>query len=595
MRLPKLYAPEQYRLTTELFTGYDHNLKINPGSWFDEKNLSAEKFPLFAQRARRGIVKIINQPLGLLAKDALMYIDGSTVYYNDLPVPGIRLSTDPDMLPKQLVSMGAYAVIFPDKVYINTVDLTDCGSLDARYDAGTLPVSLTMCRIDGSEYDLDDAAISPEAPRDPANGDLWIDNSTSPHQLRQYSEAAATWVDILTVYVKISARGINENFAVDDGVEIAGLTAGDADANAQLQDINGNHLIKAVGDDYIVVVGILDEVHTQTGGLIVSRECPDMDYYCESNNRIWGCKYGLVNGETVNEIYACKQGDCKNWSCFAGIDSDSYRVSLGDDGCFTGAVTYGDTPIFFRENCLHRIYGSGPSTYRLTTTQCRGVQEGSWRSLCVVNEVLYYLSRTDVCAYDGSLPMGVSEQFGGERFRHAAAGSDGRRYYINMQADKGDFRRMMVYDTSRRVWHREDDVHAAMFARVRGDLMFVDMNTGNLISTSGAQGTLEDGFEWMAESGLMGYEYADSKYLSRYNIRMHMAEDANVSMYIEYDSSGVWVPMGTYYGSNITSTVNIPVIPRRCDHLRIKLIGRGEVIIYSISRILEQGGDVCRL
>lgn len=594
MRLPKLYAPEQYRLTTELFTGYDHNLKINPGSWFDERNLSAEKYPLFSQRARRGIVKTIDQPLGLLAKDALMHIDGSTVYYNDLPVSGIRLSTDADMLPKQMISMGAYAVIFPDKVYINTVDLTDCGSLDARYDAGTIKVRLTMCRIDGSEYDLNAAVIAPESPKDPTNGDLWIDNSTSPHQLRQYSEAAATWVDILTVYVKISARGINANFAVDDGVEIAGLTASDADANAQLQSLNGNHLIQAVGEDYIVVVGILDKVHNQTGGLIVTRECPDMDYVCESDNRIWGCKYGLVDGKTVNEIYACKLGDPRNWRCYAGISTDSYAVSLGADGKFTGAVTYGGTPIFFRENCLHRLYGSAPSSFQLTTTQCRGVQDGSWRSLCVVNEVLYYLSRTDICAYDGSLPVGVSDQFGGERFSDAAAGSDGRRYYINMQAQDGS-RRMMVYDISRRIWHREDDVHAAMFARVRGDLLFVDAAAGNLVSASGKQGALEDNIEWMAESGIMGYEYPDSKYLGRYNIRMRADEDAIISMFIEYDSSGDWVPMGTYYGKNLTTTVNIPVIPRRCDHLRIKFEGRGEVIIYSIARILEHGGDVCRL
>ena len=49
----------------------------------------------------------------------------------------------------------------------------------------------------------------------------------------------------------------------------------------------------------------------------------------------------------------------------------------------------------------------------MTDTPCRGVQKGSWRSLCVVNEVLYYKGRTEICAYDGSVPVAVSAPFFG--------------------------------------------------------------------------------------------------------------------------------------------------------------------------------------
>ncbi len=569
---------------TDIFEGYDHNLRIGDGRWYDERNLTADQYPLFAQRGKRGIIAKPADPQGLLAKDALMYIDGSSVIYNGLPVTGINLSTDADMLPKQMVSMGAYAVIFPDKVYINTADLSDCGSLEARFTAvSTDAVTAQMCRVDGSQYEI--KAISDTAPDSPANGDYWIDTSTDIHVLKQYSEAQAMWAEIISTYVRIGCPGIGINFSVGDGVTVSGLTGTD-----QLTALNTDNVIEAKGDDYIIITGILDTAHEQKGGLKVLRECPDMDYVTESNNRIWGCKYGLVGGKTVNEIYACKLGDFKNWRCYAGISTDSYAVSLGTDGRFTGAITHLGYPLFFKENCIHKIYGSMPAEYAMNTTMCRGVQLGSWRSLNIVNEVLYYHSRDGVVAYDGSLPASVSDALGSEKYRNAAAGSIGGLYYISMQDTAGAWH-MFTYDTEKRIWHREDETHALCFANVRGDLMYINADTKQLISATGLSGEAEGDIEWSAESGVMGYEYPDSKYLSRYNIRVKLGAGATLTMHLEYDSDGIWREMGTYTGSAVLRTFTIPVIPRRCDHLRMKISGRGDVKIYSIARYLEGGSD----
>ena len=61
----------------------------------------------------------------------------------------------------------------------------------------------------------------------------------------------------------------------------------------------------------------------------------------------------------VNELYACKLGDFKNWNCFLGISTDSYVASVGTDGPWTGAVTYLGNPIFFKETCLHKRKAAG--------------------------------------------------------------------------------------------------------------------------------------------------------------------------------------------------------------------------------------------
>ena len=115
--LPALAEAGTSRLMTEVFTGYDHNLKIADGSWYEEKNLSSVSYPLFSPRQRRGEMVQLNNPQGILSKDALAYVDGSTLYYNHLPVDGIVLSTRKEDCPKQMVSMGAYLCIFPDGVH----------------------------------------------------------------------------------------------------------------------------------------------------------------------------------------------------------------------------------------------------------------------------------------------------------------------------------------------------------------------------------------------------------------------------------------------------------------------------------------------
>ena len=584
MLLPTLNEVAQSRINTEIFYGRNHNPKIGYGEWYETQNTCASYYPLFCNRSKRGYVSSPNDPQGLLAKDALMYIDGHQVIYNGLPVDGITLSTDEDMLPKQMVSMGAYAVIFPDKVYINTANLSDVGSLDAKYVAiDGLDITAQMCRVDGSAYEVKD--IGDVAPENPANGAYWIDTSTDVHVLKQYSDAQAMWIEIISTYVRIGATGVGINFNVDDGVKISGLAG-----NAQLEELNTDNVIMAKGDDYIVITGILDNVHEQEGGLVITRECPDMDYVTESNNRIWGCKYGMQDGKTVNEIYACKLGDFRNWRCYAGISTDSYAVSVGTDGRFTGAITHLGYPLFFKENCIHKIYGSMPSEYAMNTTMCRGVQLGSWRSLNIVNEVLYYHSRDGVVAYDGSLPVSVSDAFGIEKYKDAVAGSLGGVYYISMQG-ADDAWHLFTYDTEKRIWHREDNTHALCFANVRGDLMYIDADTKSIVSAKGISGTPEGDIEWSAESGIMGYEYPDSKYISRYNIRVKLAEGATLTMHLEYDSDGEWRDMGTYTGSAVLRTFTIPVIPRRCDHLRMKISGKGDVKIYSIARYLEGGSD----
>ena len=80
--------------------------------------------------------------------------------------------------------------------------------------------------------------------------------------------------------------------------------------------------------------------------------------------------------------------------------------------------------------------------------------------------------------------------------------------------------------------------------------------------------------------------------MSRYNIRLSMAQGASLEVFVQYDSDGVWRSAGGVTAAEaLTDACLFPVRPHRCDHLQLKLCGSGEVRIFSIAKILEVGSD----
>lgn len=578
MRLSKLSELKVYREIVDIFKGYNHNLRIGDGEFYDMTNLSSDNYPVLSPRHKRGIYAVPTEPLGLISKDTLCYVDGTYLVIGDDRIP---MGLTVDDKPKTMVSMGAYVIIMPDKKYINTADPTDYGSIEAVVKTSG-DVTFELCKLDGVGYK--DVVSQSTAPANPTNMALWLDTSSTPNTLKQYSETNGTWVSIATTYIKISAEGIGALFLDGDGVTISGVE------DETLADLNSTMTIVTRDEDYIVVTGIIDKVIKQSNPIEVKRQMPNMDFIIESGNRLWGCRYGTaLNGEVVNEIYASKLGDFKNWNCFVGISTDSYAATVGTDGQFTGAVEHLGYPVFFKENCMHKVYGNYPANYQIQTTTCRGVQRGCERSLAIVNEVLYYKSRSGVCVYDGSLPAEISTAFGDETYHNAVAGSLGNKYYISM-SDSNEMWHMFVFDSMKGMWHREDDTQATCFCNCKGDLYYIDY-ADKQIKTVRGTGVLEESpIKWYAVTGVIGTDSPDKKYVSRMDVRMSLQAGTRVIFYAEYDSSGEWEYLFTMDGVTL-KTFAVPIRPRRCDHMRLKVVGYGEAKIYSICKTTEQGSD----
>ncbi|MBQ2357786.1 MAG: hypothetical protein II395_03435 [Ruminococcus sp.] len=599
---PIINAPDATRDFQETFAGYNHNLRISDSEFYDMKNMTGDYYPVLSPRKKRGIIEQLTNPQAIFCKDALWYIDDNVLYNNGDPVPIFSSTHEGKTCQYTLVGMGAYLLVFEQTSsgldngwYINTQKTSDNGLIDQTNTITATdlqPVILSLCGKDGSAYE--NVTVSDTAPTSPSNGAKWLDTSGDTHYLKVYAATTSMWTTVLTTYVKISYGNIGLGFKEGDAIDISGLAvSGSAKLQEQVKFLNANSIIQSIDENkgWIVITGIIDQTCNQeTGSVTLARQAPLMDYICESNNRLWGCRYGLKRGgnEVVNEIYACKQADFKNWFCYAGISTDSYAASVGTDGVWTGAVHYGSSVLFFKENCIHKLYGNMPADYQLIELKLRGVQNGSELSITNVNETLFYKTATEIVCYDGSLPVSISYQLGEKQYSNAVAGSIGSKYYISMQDDSGAWS-LFVYDMQKQMWHKEDNLHVRQFCKVGSQLFAIDDND-RLIEINGAS-NLEPDFEWYAETGYIGYSYSDNKYVGRMIVRLSKPLTSRIRLLISYDNSEEWETVSDLNGIG-TRSCSIPVLPRRCDRFRIRLEGIGDCKIYSISKALEIGSDM---
>jgi len=586
-----MYTPvneiPEYNMPTTQFLGANYNEEISDGEFAEAINMTNEDYPVLRQR--RPCVKTQNGGTtgqGALAKKALAVIRDKYLYwaFGNTAVNSTPFTTG----DKQLVSMGAYLIVFPDGFYFNTENASDKGYINRAYNTGATATTFTLCKQDGSAYAT--PTVDDHAPDNPQNGDLWIDTTSTPHVLNQYSAQEGLWTQIPTVYCKIAHSGIGEGLKVYDSVEISGIVASGSSIQSQLTFLNGTMIVYDCGNDYIVVAGIIDETATLTDDIHVDMTMPSMDYVCESNNRLWGCKYGLVNGQVINEIYASKLGDFRNWKNFMGLSTDSYTVSIGSDGPFTGAVNYLGYPIFFKENCIHKIYGTAPSNYQVQNTVARGVQKGSWRSLCVIDEKLYYKSPIDVVVYDGSLPIKVSNALGDHAYKDAVFGNVHGKLYARMT--EGSSPVSFAYDPRLNTWQKQNIPSAIYFCTDNA-------HDGILIDDTGAAWKLTDDSQnetisWELRTGRISYGYrmttGNDVKLLKCELRMRIDHLSSVKVYAEYDDSGVLERAKEFNCSKLNTYV-LPIFIHKCDHVRLVIKGTGKASLFGINKIYVSGAN----
>lgn len=651
---PTIQETARSQQVTDTFGGYNHNLKIPEGEFYEMENLCGDDYPLLATRKQRNTLQApaAQNLQAMVSKgDKLYYIAG---YDPTTKTCGFYAEGEKVMDLayagglKRFVSMGAYLLIWPDKVWYNTADGTH-GNMEKMFSAaaGTyLDHSRTSSSgpdgqeiydvyvlwyirpcsrdgkivytaganygekhvvvVDGIEYHY----LNFVKPKEPKNGDAYIDRETRTPYI--YNDISKDWSAQDVPVMWLECKGIGSSFAPGDYIRVSGIEPGTY-SGLNVGDNPSDGVYREVlvtGENYIVLDayapteahGIMNDTPPAEGYVKAAMDIPDMSYVIEAQNRLWGCKYGTVNGKLVNEIYASALGRFDVWHKYAGVSTDSYAASIGSDGRWTGAVNYQGYPLFFKEDRMHKVYVSASGAHRIQEYTMRGVQPGGAKSLAVVNGVLFYKARDCVCAYDGSgAPTDVSEKlnldslsYPGSTTSIAAAYRD--KYYLYLQMNTPPGSRLLVLDTRRGAWYRENLPIGSItdFTEHFGSLLCAaggieEIAHDNQVSAIGD--TKEGDVAWSCETGLIGYSTVEQKYVSRFNIRMSLARDAYMDVLVQYDSDGVWHNQGRIQGVG-TRTFMLPVRPRRCDHFRIRLEGSGDVRIYSFAKIFEAGSDV---
>ena len=607
MKLPYFSAAtNRTRRQIILFGGVNYSQDTREGELAESFGLSSMRFPCLSQRAGRKTHATYEGATGLYARGKLCVVRGTDFLYDGKVVGQVTAGQ------KHFATINTKIVIFPDKAYYDTAT-EEFGSLEAEYMAypGNLTFTANTITVPEQSY-IDQAAaeqatvtgvaadtsitVYTGASVNKDTGALSLSGGTSktPDELEdgdiiQYEcdtdkeymvvKGAAVQSDetyhisyILHEAVLHKYPEFEDYFAAGDAIEIEGCTTHDEN--------NGSHIIRSIsGRTLTFDKDIFSGTGAEGGTVSLARRVPDLTCICECDNRIWGAE-----GTT---IYASALGDPKNFNLYDGLSTDAYAVAVGTDGEFTGCIAYSSTVLFWKEDCVHKVIGSTPSTYEIYTYTVPGLQAGSEKSLVVINETLFYKGRSGVYAYTGGTPELISENFGTRRFFNAVAGTDGERYYISIQTERDDWE-LYVFDTLQGVWLREDCIQAVDFAYLDGTLYF--LKSDGKVMMCGQDYEEEGRVDWSATLCQMDETTHGRKIYSKLFLRADMEQGSWLRVEISTDGAPFKQVFLTH--NERAKTAQIPILPTRCDNFRIRLSGRGLCLFKSLIREYSVGSEV---
>lgn len=645
MYLPRLSTSERKHQKQNIqFGGLDRTQAYSEGALSDAVGVSARQWPCLTARTGRTRTREAADCSALFAWGKLIRVEGAQLFCGDDSVGAVepgkkqfavvntKLCIFPDkkyldLTTKEFGDLEARAQLVENTVTF-TKDALEVTSLrrvmGKRYqcmnvtsfsdDHKTLKVKRyreenISWSAEGGWFLTGMEEVMPESlkvgdcvmlPKSSTRGDRWIDHTRKTYngKLTPYATEYDSWGDYayvlgvdswadtthvgVTVFAERRNAGASNvtftdrGFKAGDAVTLSGcVTHKENDRSILVKEVTGTRL---VFDSPVFQEG------AEAGTVTVRRIVPDLDFICESGNRLWG----VSNKDKT--IYASALGDPTNFYIYDGVAVGnsmlSYAVPVGTDGDFTAICAYGSNVLCWKEQCLHKVLGTLPANYEVFTYQIAGVQAGSEESLEIVNEVLYYKGREGVYAYTGSTPKLVSAKLGLTDYGEAAAGHVGRNYLISMKrADTGTWE-TLSFGTDTGLWLKESEEKTLAFANLDGVLYSLTPE-GIFCHSGEADGAEGKPIPWSATFAPFTETVHNKKGYSRLLLRLELEEGAWAEVDVAEDNGSFQTVWTAHAPGPVTQVV--PIRPGRCDSFQVRLRGEGRFLLQSMVREFTVG------
>ncbi len=644
MELPELTRKNTSVLSVTDFRGLDRHPTAPLGWAQRDENLCSDEHPMLTVRPPRGLYK---KPDGMGAvsggvviEDRLCVVDGTALWIGDE-----RVDMELEAGEKLLLPYSYYLLIWPDKVYVNVLNIEDNGRMDGRTRVTASmysPWSIDLCDDEGRAC----GHFAEVEPSHVTHGMLWCkpsyvnhEGETVPAKLYRASISIVenpeeeggsgepleqiTWTEVES-YIKVKTsyetvecaekgeyirfQGISDNTVYDilNDQEVMGST---------LLALEGFHVVSSV--EFVEkdgkkcmrsfsFRGILEEEainlrSTDEETLTIERAVPELDCAVVSEGRVYGAYRGVssISGETVNELYISAAGDFRRFYRVEDTTADPLVMSVAEPGEFRGAAVVGGVVTFFKDGRILTVGGSTPESFYIHASEGRSPSAGCEGSLSVVDGYAYYLSAGEVVTYYSGSTSIVSDKLGTSLLgvRAAVAGAYGHKYYLAVSRPNGR-QEILVLDTLTGLWHAERPPQggvAAFAGHTSGTYLFdrmggiwtVTPHESGHADMGGAVDRRERERPWLWESGMIGLDTPEKKYILKAEVRLLLREGSTAEMWVQYDSDPLWRSVWLFEAGP-TRTVLSRMLPHRCDHVRIRLAGRGAATLLGLFLTMEK-------
>ncbi len=292
----------------------------------------------------------------------------------------------------------------------------------------------------------------------------------------------------------------------------------------------------------------------------IKKYMPKVTYGCVAHNRIWCCS---ENGE---EVLASALGKPLEYYEFNGVSTDSWNVSVGTPGRFTGIAPWQSRVIVFKTEYTQVIYGTTPNDFGIERTYNIGCIDR--QSIANAGGMLIWLSYDGFYAYGGGMPEKISDKLN-TKYVSAVAFTDGIRYYARCEQENGE-KELIVYDTKRGLWSKLSDM----------DIVSGDFYEGKLyVCTQDSMYIMKEGEygDFYMESPELTFDTFHDKSIICATIRCKI-NSGFINFYTSVNG-GEWV---AHRAISQTGKHRLPIRYSPGDILRFRIEGSGDVCIMDM-------------